>query len=171
MEKVKRRFFLWLGVVGASLAIGLALDSLYHLTMPISLRLLGVLGMVLAVLILRTSGRMLREFGEPEEWGWTTRLVTHGIYSCVRHPHHFGIGLFITSLGLAVGGPLTFLLLSASIWTSIVLFLKRVEEPEAMEKFGRDYEEYRRGVRMIIPDPLCLLREVLHGSKGTGSDS
>ncbi len=161
MEKVKKRLFIWLFVILASLVLGYALDSIYGLILPPWARVLGLLGMMVAALILRTSGRMLRKFGKPEEWGWTTKLVTHGIYSCVRHPHHFGIGLFVTSLGLILSGLFTFLLLTFTIWVSVILFLIRVEEPEAMEKFGEEYEDYRRRVPMILPNPLCLLREIL----------
>ncbi len=159
MEKVKRRLFIWLAVMLISLTIGYSLDSLYRIVLTIWIRILGLIGMLTAVLILRTSGRMLKMFGQPEEWGWTTKLVTHGIYSCVRHPHHFGIGLFVTSLGLLLGGLFTFLLLALAIWVSVIIFLIKVEEPEALEKFGEEYEEYRRRVPMILPDPLCLLRE------------
>ncbi len=160
MEKVKRRFFLWLFVMLIPLVLGYSLDSIYGFILPLWVRVLGLLGMIVAALILRTSGRMLRKFGQPEEWGWTTKLVTHGIYSCVRHPHHLGIGLFVTSFGLLPGGPFTFLLLTLTIWASVILFLIRVEEPEALEKFGEDYEEYRRRVPMIIPNPICMLREI-----------
>lgn len=160
MEKVKKRLFLWLFVMLVSSILGYSLDSLYGLILPVWIRGLGLLGILVAALTLRTSGRMLKMFGQPEEWGWTTKLVTHGIYSCVRHPHHFGIGLFVTSLGLLLGGLFTFLLLAATIWASILLFLIKVEEPEALEKFGEEYEEYRRRVPMILPNPACLLREI-----------
>ncbi len=160
MEKVKKRLFLWLFVMLVSLILGYSLDSLYGLALPLWIRILGLIGMLTATLILRTSGRMLKTFGRPEEWGWTTKLVTHGIYSCVRHPHHFGIGLFVTSLGLLLGGLFTFLLLTFTIWVSVITFLIKVEEPEAVEKFGQEYEEYRKRVPMILPDPICLLREV-----------
>ncbi len=160
MEKLKKRLFLWLFVMLVSSILGYSLDSLYGLILPVWIRGLGLLGILVAALTLRTSGRMLKMFGQPEEWGWTTKLVTHGIYSCVRHPHHFGIGLFVTSLGLLLGGLFTFLLLAATIWASILLFLIKVEEPEALEKFGEEYEEYRRRVPMILPNPACLLREI-----------
>ncbi len=164
MEKVKKRLFLWLFVMLISLLLGYSLDSLYGFVLPLWVRVLGLLGIVVAALTLRISGRMLKKFGQPEEWGWTTKLVTHGIYSCVRHPHHFGIGLFVTSLGLLLGGLFTFLLLTFTIWVSVILFLIKVEEPEAREKFGEEYEEYKRRVPMILPNPLCLLREILKPS-------
>lgn len=160
MEKVKKRFFIWLFVILVSGILGYSLDSLYALSFPIWIRVIGLLGILLAVIILRTSGRMLKTFGQSEEWGWTTKLVTHGIYSCLRHPHHFGIGLFVTSLGLLIG-PYTFLLLTIAIWISIYIFLIRVEEPEALEKFGKEYEEYRKRVRMLLPSPVCLFRELV----------
>ncbi len=164
MEKIKKRMFLWLAVIALAFIVGYLLDTAYPYEFPIYLRILGLLGMIAAGLLLRISGRMLKKFGEPEEWGWTTKLVTHGVYSCVRHPHHFGIGLFVTSFGLLVGGYFTFLLLTVMIWIAVVTFLLKVEEVELREKFGSQYEEYSKKVPMIVPKPICLIRELIHPS-------
>lgn len=160
MGRVKKRIFLWLFVILVPGILGYSLDSLYGFFFPIWIKVIGLVGILIAVLILRTSGRILKTSGKFEEWGWTTELVTHGIYSCVRHPHHFGIGLLVTFLGLLIG-LYTFLLLTVVIWISIYIFLVRVEEPEVLEKFGKEYEDYRERVRMLLPEPICLLREIL----------
>ena len=162
MEKVKKRFFIWLGVLLAALLIGTYLDSLMRTWSPIYLRVLAILGMVFSFLLLRVSGRTLKTLGEPEEWGWTTKLVTEGLYSCIRHPHHLGIGLFVTFLSMLVG-LFTTLVTALLIWISIYLFLVRVEEPEALEKFGQEYQRYREKVPMLLGSPICLLREVING--------
>ncbi len=164
MEKIKKRMFLWLAVISLAFIAGYLLDAAYPYEFPIYLRILGLLGMIVAAMLLRISGRMLKTFGEPKEWGWTTKLVTHGVYSCVRHPHHFGIGLFVTSLGLLIGGYFTFLLLTVTIWITVIVFLLRVEEVELKEKFGSQYDEYSRKVPMIVPKPICLIRELIHPS-------
>ncbi len=164
MEKIKRRMFLWLTAIALAFIAGYLLDVVYPYKLPIYLRMLGLLGIIIAALLLRISGRMLKRFGEPEEWGWTTKLVTHSVYSCVRHPHHFGIGLFVTSLGLLIGGYFTFLLSTVTIWITIIVFLLRVEEVELKEKFGSQYEEYSKRVPMIVPKPICLIKELIHPS-------
>ncbi len=163
MEKIKKRMFLWLAVIALAFIAGYSLDMTYSYEFPIYLRIIGLLGIATAALLLRISGRMLKRFGDPEEWGWTTKLVTHGVYSCVRHPHHFGIGLFVTSLGLLVGY-FTFILLTVTIWITIIVFLIKVEEVELKEKFGSQYEEYSERVPMIFPRPICLIKELIHPS-------
>jgi protein-S-isoprenylcysteine O-methyltransferase Ste14 len=121
-------------------------------------RLLGLSGTVLAHFPLKRTGRLLRLLGESEKWGCTNRLVTKDIYQCVRHPHHIGVGLFMTSLGLLIGHPWSFLIITLSQWAWVVGFLLLVEERELLEKFGKDYRAYRQQVPMIIPDLRCVLR-------------
>ena len=96
--------------------------------------------------------------GEPEKWGCTTRLVTTDIYRCVRHPHHVGVGVFMTSLGLLIGHPWSFLFISITQWAWVLAFLFLVEEKELLEKFGEEYEAYRRQVPMLFANPICTIR-------------
>jgi len=124
----------------------------------LSLRVLGLLGMVSAHIPLKRTGRLLRLQGEPEAWGCTSRLVVGDIYQCVRHPHHIGVGIFMTSLGLLIGHPWSFIFITGTQWLWILGFLFLVEEPELVEKFGEDYKDYRRRVPMFLPNPGCLLR-------------
>ncbi len=43
----------------------------------------------------------------------------------------------------------------------MVAFVYLVEEPEVRRKFGREYEEYARRVRGLVPDVPCLLRNLI----------
>jgi protein-S-isoprenylcysteine O-methyltransferase Ste14 len=77
------------------------------------------------------------------------RLVTHGIYSCVRHPLYMSLVLSAVGWGL--------------IWSSgtvlgvtgvLVLFLDakaRREERWLRAVYGEEYERYTRGVRRWVP--------------------
>ncbi len=160
MGTMQRRFLGWLGLMAASGTLGWwAHLVLRWPTIPWILRLLGVLGMVLGILLLRRSGRLLRILGKPqEEWGITSQLMVTDLYSCLRHPHHLGIGLFVSSLFLALGVGELFLVVSLALWTGILVFLYRVEEPELLQKFGDHYRAYRQQVPMLLPSPRCLAR-------------
>jgi protein-S-isoprenylcysteine O-methyltransferase Ste14 len=125
---------------------------------PVPIRLLGLIGMLLAHFPLKRTGRLLKILGNPKEWGCTSRLVTTDIYQCVRHPHHLAIGIFMTSLGLLIGHPGSFLIITISQWIWIIAFLFLVEEKELTEKFGEEYKIYRQKVPMLFPKPLCVFR-------------
>ena len=80
------------------------------------------------------------------------------LYQCVRHPHHVGVGIFMVSLGLLIGHPWSFLIITLIQWLWILGFLFLVEERELVGKFGAEYEAYRKQVPMLIPRPMCALR-------------
>jgi protein-S-isoprenylcysteine O-methyltransferase Ste14 len=114
--------------------------------------------MVLAHFPLKRSGKLLSLFGESEKWGCTTRLVTKDIYQCVRHPHHLGVGIFMTSFGLLIGHIWSFLIISIIQWLWVVGFLFLVEERELMKNFREEYTAYRQKVPMLFPKLFCILR-------------
>ncbi|MFH0817384.1 MAG: isoprenylcysteine carboxylmethyltransferase family protein [Candidatus Micrarchaeota archaeon] len=76
-------------------------------------------------------------------------LTKTGVYSKVRHPIYFadialawGIFLFL---------PMAKVLL-AVVWLTLVLvFWAKLEEKALLEKFGKEYEEYKRAVPMLVP--------------------
>jgi protein-S-isoprenylcysteine O-methyltransferase Ste14 len=159
MSKCRIRLILWLLLAGTAVGGGIVTDLILRTeAFPILVRFLGLVGMLLAHFPLKRTGRLLRLLGEPEEWGCTSRLVTTDIYRCVRHPHHLGVGIFMTSLGLLIGHPWSFLLITISQWAWIMGFLFLVEEKELAEKFGEQYKAYRQQVSMFFPNPLCILR-------------
>jgi protein-S-isoprenylcysteine O-methyltransferase Ste14 len=150
---------LWFLLAGISVAGGIVTDLVLGTgSFPIFIRFLGLLGMLLAHFPLKRTGKLLRLLGESEEWGCTNRLVTTDIYQCVRHPHHIAVGVFMTSLGLFIGHPWSFLFVTITQWIWIIGFLFLVEEKELLEKFEDDYKTYRKQVPMLLPKPLCILK-------------
>jgi protein-S-isoprenylcysteine O-methyltransferase Ste14 len=161
MSVCRIRLILWLILAGTTVVGGIITDiTLQTSPFPVWLRITGLVGMLLVHFPLKRTGRLLNRMGEPEEWGCTSKLVTTDIYRCLRHPHHVFIGVFMTSLGLVIGHVWSFILIVTPQWIWIFGFLLLVEEKELLEKFGKDYEDYRRRVPMLIANPICVL-EVL----------
>ena len=77
------------------------------------------------------------------------KIVDKGVYGIVRHPIYssdivLGIGIFFFRP--------TIIMLVIIVWmTAFLLFWMKKEETALIEKFGRDYEEYKKKVPMIIP--------------------
>ncbi len=164
LKVMVRRALFWFSSIIASLAAGVLADHYIGIHWPLLLRVAGIIFLLPSFMLLRLSGRALKEYGGQRDWGVTTRLVTTGIYGCVRHPHHLGIGLFVSSLALATGlFPSLFTI--PLIWIEIILFLLRVEEPELYGKFGESYREYSRQTPMIIPKLGCMARLLLGSSR------
>ena len=159
MSKCRVRLIFWFVLTGVSVCGGVFTDVLLQ-SRPFMLwvRLLGLGGMLLAHFPLKRTGRLLRDRGGVEEWGCTTQLVTTDIYQCLRHPHHVGVGLFMTALGLLIGYRWSFLFITATQWIWVIAFLHFVEERELVEKFGEEYKTYCQRVPMLLADIRCVLR-------------
>jgi protein-S-isoprenylcysteine O-methyltransferase Ste14 len=159
MSKCRIRLVYWLLLAAISVVGGIVVDlALETEPFPIAVRLLGLVGILLAHFPLKRTGRLLKLWGESEEWGCTNRLIVTDLYRCVRHPHHVGVGVFMLSLGLLIGHPWSFLLVVVPQWLWILGFLFLVEEKELLEKFGEDYEAYRRRTPMLFLNLRCAFQ-------------
>jgi protein-S-isoprenylcysteine O-methyltransferase Ste14 len=163
MSICRKRLIYWLVITGITVIGGIATDlTLQTSSLPFWLRIVGLAGMVLAHFPLKRTGKLLGRMTNPEEWGCTNQLVTSDIYRCIRHPHHFFIGVFMTSLGLLIGHTWSVILISVPQWIWILGFLFLVEEKELLGKFDGEYESYRRKVPMLIGNPRCILEVLTH---------
>lgn len=160
-SKCLKRLIFWIILTIISIGAGLLLDLNIIKTNSFSIyiRILGLSGIVVIHFLLKRTGKLLRFFGECELWGWSTRLIIINVYKCVRHPHHLGVGLFMTFLGLLIGYPITFLIIITSQWLWVFLFVIFIEEKECLEKFGDEYLKYKKSVPMFLGNPLCILKE------------
>jgi len=167
-SKCLRRLVIWVFLTIVSIFIGLYLDLGVIVTksFPILVRLTGLIGIILVHFLLKRTGKLLRLFGDCELWGWSTKLITDNIYSCVRHPHHLGVGLFMTFLALLIGYPTTFIIIIISQWLWVYLFVIFIEEKECLEKFEDQYVKYSKNVPMFLGNPICIVKELFKTING-----
>ncbi|KKA28809.1 hypothetical protein TD95_002879 [Thielaviopsis punctulata] len=78
------------------------------------------------------------------------KLVTHKIYSVLRHPSYFGFFWWAVGTQLAMGNVICLIAYVVVLWT---FFSSRIrfEEHHLVEFFGEEYVEYRRRVKVWIP--------------------
>ena len=78
------------------------------------------------------------------------RLVTRGPYRILRHPAYTGGILVYAGFGLAMGNWLSF---AAAPLLLLVAYRRRIDVEEAVlrERFGADFEAYRRRTWALVP--------------------
>jgi len=162
LSVVKTRLLFWIIFTIISIGVGLFLDLSVFKTnsLPFYIRIVGFIGIILIHFLLKRTGKLLRSFGECEFWGWSTKLIVKNVYKCVRHPHHLGIGLLMTFLGLLIGYPFTCIIIATTQWIWVFLFVIFIEEKECIEKFGDEYLKYKKSVPMFLGNPLCIIKEM-----------
>ncbi len=163
------RMLIWAIMLIGGGALGIWLDLRWFHTLfvnPVFHLVTLVVGVLLLRLVMRASrhtGRLLARMGREGDIPRmeTNKLVTKGVYACMRHPMHFGLLFFPWSVALILGSP-SFILFTAPLeMLFIVVMIKMVEEPEAIRKFGDAYREYQKQVPMFNLRPACW-RQILN---------
>jgi len=117
----------------------------------------GVLLLRLVMRVSRHTGRLLARMGREGDLPRmeTNKLVTTGVYGCMRHPMHLGLLFFPWAVALILGSPTFMLVIAPLEILFMVVMIKFVEEPEAIHKFGDAYREYQKQVPMFNLRPDC----------------
>jgi len=122
----------------------------------------GLLLVAVGVLLNAVAGRTLKKFGHAElnRRGFRApdRLVTTGIYSCMRHPAQFGSGLVAVGAGM-LSGTLEGILLSGWGFALSLLFMLNIEEPETARRFP-DYCEKMMDKPAVSISPSCIIKGI-----------
>ncbi len=80
----------------------------------------------------------------------TRRLLTDGPFRYCRNP--MTLGTILAYLGIAVAARTTAGIgLVLSLCAGLLVYLKRLEEPELAERFGEAYAAYRRTTPFLVP--------------------
>jgi protein-S-isoprenylcysteine O-methyltransferase Ste14 len=121
-------------------------------SMPLALRVVGALVTVAgAAFLIQAFVRFVVEgLGTPAPVAPPERLVIGGVYRWVRNPMY--VAVVVTILGQALLlGRWELVAWAALFWATTASFVRFYEEPDLAERFGSDYEEYRRLVRAWLP--------------------
>ena len=79
----------------------------------------------------------------------TDKIVTTGVYSIVRHPQYLG-GL-LAHVGISFLLSARYSLFSVPFMVLLIYLISRKEERELVREFGKEYEDYKKNVPMLIP--------------------
>jgi protein-S-isoprenylcysteine O-methyltransferase Ste14 len=88
--------------------------------------------------------------GTPAPVAPTERLVVGGAYRYVRNPMYLAVGALILGQALLLGHAVL-LLYTAVFGVAVVAFVRGYEEPVLADRFGAQYEDYRRAVPGWLP--------------------
>src|SRR4051795_8948745 len=113
--------------------------------MPVLVRALGwlLIAAGVTVLVHAFARCVIEGLGTPAPVAETERLVVGGAYRYVRNPMYVAVIATIVGQALLLGRPV--LLAYAGLFASTVYsFVHLYEEPRLRERFGTQYEAYRR---------------------------
>ncbi len=79
----------------------------------------------------------------------TEKIVTTGSYSIVRHPQY--LGGVLAHVGITFLLSAWYSLLSAPLMVLLIYLISRKEEEELIREFGKEYEDYKKKVPMLMP--------------------
>lgn len=111
----------------------------------------GALLTVAVVVLIRNFVRFVVEGrGTPSPVLQTERLVVGGDYRFVRNPMYLGVVSAILGQAM-IFGSLPLLLYALAVWAMMATFVRWYEEPLLLNRYGDEYERYRRGVPAWVP--------------------
>ncbi len=84
----------------------------------------------------------------------TEKIVTKGVYSIVRHPQYLG-GL-LAHVGISFLLSASYSLLSTPLMGVLIFLISKKEEKELIREFGKEYEDYKKKVPMLITKAHAL---------------
>jgi len=135
-------------------------DLLFHA--PLFHLLSALIGLFILRLAFRAAANGGRELAKGRDANIprleTNKLVTTGIYKCMRHPMLFGLTLLPLGWALLLGMP-TFITIIAPFEMLFIIFMVIIfEEMEVKRKFGKEYRDYAQEVPMVSFKRSCLRR-------------
>jgi len=120
---------------------------------------LGIILLIYGLMLNAIAGKTLKKYGHMEIKKGIRKpdkLVTEGIYSCMRHPAQFGsifFGIGISFLTLNILA----ILYAGWISAFALYFVLAIEERETIELFGEEYCEFLKRRKPFSPSLRCLV--------------
>jgi protein-S-isoprenylcysteine O-methyltransferase Ste14 len=119
-------------------------DSLLFALLGITLMLCGIVLRWIAIFTLK------RQFTVDVAITQGHRLVTKGVYRCLRHPSYAGSLLSFLGLGLVFANIISIIVIFVPICAALIYRI-RVEERVLAGNFGAEYLEYCASTKRLIP--------------------
>jgi protein-S-isoprenylcysteine O-methyltransferase Ste14 len=113
---------------------------LFHLTISIPFLVLG------AWIAIKGVKEVTLKVAETHK---TEKIVTTGVYSIVRHPQY--LGALLAHVGISILLSAAYSLLFTPLMVILIYLISRKEEEELTKEFGKEYENYKKKVPMLIP--------------------
>ncbi len=119
---------------------------------PIVRTLLGGAMILLGVFFLIWTLNAQREIGKgtPMPLQATQKLVVQAPYAFTRNPLAFGLINFYVGISIAIGSASS-LIIIAIFSVLILVYIKNIEEKELAQRYGADYEAYKKVTPFLIP--------------------
>jgi protein-S-isoprenylcysteine O-methyltransferase Ste14 len=124
---------------------------LFHLTISAPFILLG------AWLAIKGVKEVTLKVAETHR---TEKVVTTGVYYLVRHPQH--LGALLAHVGISFLLSAWYSLLFTPLMVLLIYLISRKEEEELVREFGKEYEDYKKRVPMLIPRLRIIKRTCWH---------
>jgi protein-S-isoprenylcysteine O-methyltransferase Ste14 len=156
------KFAFWFSWWAVIVITGLKFPSRLSSWAVLAFRTIGLLLMIYGLFLNALAGRTLKKYGhfdirrgirKPE------RLVTVGIYSCMRHPAQFGSIFFGWGLALLTAS-VPALLLAGWYSFSALYFILAIEERETLREFGEEYCRFLRNRPPFSFSPKCIMEGI-----------
>jgi protein-S-isoprenylcysteine O-methyltransferase Ste14 len=77
------------------------------------------------------------------------KIIITGVYSIIRHPQYLG-GLLV-HIGISFLFSAWYSLLFTPLMIVLIYFISKKEEIELFREFGKEYDTYKKKVRMFLP--------------------
>jgi protein-S-isoprenylcysteine O-methyltransferase Ste14 len=123
----------------------------WHSDAPPVLRVAGVVVIVLGLVpLVAAFTEFTRAGGTPSPTAPTQRLVVSGFNRYVRNPMYLGVLLTILGQALLFGDP-GLIGYGVAFWLVTAVFVRFYEEPTLSDRYGTEYDTYRRAVRAWLP--------------------
>jgi len=158
------RIIIWVLMIFGGGVLGYYLDYLIfeNIHTNISFHIVsGIIGVILLFVmtkISRNTGKTLARYGRKGKLKRmeTNVLVKDGMYKYMRHPMHLGLFLFPLGIAFLIGSPSFILIIAPLEIIFMLVMIKLVEEPEAINKFGQDYINFKKQVPWFCFKIECL---------------
>ena len=114
---------------------------------PVALRVVGavLIAAGAAVLVSAFVRFVVEGIGTPAPVAPTEHLVVGGLYRYVRNPMYLAVAATIIGQAPLLGRP-GLLLYALAFMAAVAAFVHGYEQPVLSERFGAEYERYRRNV-------------------------